>query len=1061
MPSPVSPQLSLFLNSLPFAGWCFDKRTKRILFANDAALSITRFSLEEYANLRIDDFITLKNASFDTETKATITTNKNKKIKVRCWFKTLSLERSTYAILYADKIHTIKRKRIIETKESLQKVNERLSDTLNFAKMGGIEMDLTTFQLTISPEFLRIVEADDHPSSASLRDFVQAFVVEEERHLIYDNIKEGLAVGEISKKEVPIAFSIVTSKGRRKSIEGKAFFRRDSALGIFHDVTEERTIEREYIRKSRQLEGILNSITDGFFALDANWCFILANVIFEKMSGVETGGLLGKNLWEVFPFLRDSPLSKIYKEAFSTGESKVVEYVSIHRPGVIYEINVYPNTDGLLVYFRDVSRKKKQEEEVERLAIIANHTRNSVIIFDKDGCITWVNRGFEQLTGYVQEEVLGKRTSDFLYGNETNPQAIDRIKRSLSFQEGYKIEILKYSKQGKPIWFDVEAIPLRNKSGEITGYISIEMDITQLKSAVAEMIKSQEELQTIVNNIPMDVFIKDLKGRYLFYNKTFERHFKDGLKPSPGFTDVDVFSRGYAHISLQGDEDVIRSKKPLRIEHDEEIAENTDTYYTVKFPMCDIEEKVYAVGGVSLQITDRKKMEIELRESEARYRSIVDNQLEMICRYREDGTLTFANKSFKQIFGIVDKFSDKFFWEFIPAEQIPAIKTYIQDLFNGKNIDLPIENRVRIKGEIRWHRWFSLPLKNEEGNVYEVQSIGQDITKHKKLEFEQARLDKIVRESHNEIFIFNAESLALEYGNSSVLRNLGFSLEEFKQLKLYDLFTFPDEMAVRVLLKGLDNPETDRLQLQLKLKRKDGSSYNVEVLIQILEKGHSFVFIASDITAKLITEKKLLDTIAEKEVLIKEIHHRVKNNLQLISSLLYLKMITLEHTEVRGFLENIRQKIRSISLIHERLLQSETLDKVEISDYLGKLIKDIQVTYFRQDQDVEVQAEIEENTMSLDTAIICGLIVNEIVTNAMKHAFAGRSQGLIHVALHKTELPKHYTLTIADNGVTLPAHISPETDSSFGMQLIDVFVKQLNGSLNIIRGNGTRFQITF
>lgn len=328
------------------------------------------------------------------------------------------------------------------------------------------------------------------------------------------------------------------------------------------------------------------------------------------------------------------------------------------------------------------------------------------------------------------------------------------------------------------------------------------------------------------------------------------------------------------------------------------------------------------------------------------------------------------------------------------------------------------------------------------------------------LEAKHSRLDQIVRVSHNEIYLVTDKTLNFDYANTSALKNLGYTLEELKALKLTDLFSFPDQMALDALLNSLRKADTDHLKLQLRYTRKNGTHYDAEVLIQVLEKDKLFLLIVTDITDKLITEKKLLDTIHEKETLIKEIHHRVKNNLQLISSIIYLKLVSLGQSDMRNFLEDTRQKIRSIALIHERLLQTEKLDKVEISDYLGKLIHDLEVTYHRQDLVLQIKTNIENKMIGLDTAIICGLIVNELVTNAIKHAFSGRNEGLIYIELFTKEDSK-FVLSVADNGVTLPEHITPGSSDSFGMQLIDVFVKQLSGTFEIIREKGTKFLIEF
>jgi two-component sensor histidine kinase len=265
-------------------------------------------------------------------------------------------------------------------------------------------------------------------------------------------------------------------------------------------------------------------------------------------------------------------------------------------------------------------------------------------------------------------------------------------------------------------------------------------------------------------------------------------------------------------------------------------------------------------------------------------------------------------------------------------------------------------------------------------------------------------------------------------------------------------------MAIQALLNTLRKNQTDRLELQLRFNRRSGEFYDGEVLIQVLEQGQSFVLIISDITDKLITEKKLLHTIHEKETLIKEIHHRVKNNLQLISSIIYLKLTSVADSDIKSFLEDTRQKIRSIALIHERLLQTENLDKVEISDYLGKLIQDLKLTYFRDGHVLNISTEFDTEMMTLDMAIICGLIVNELLTNSIKHAFPGNKPGNINIRFSNAG---GYRLVVEDNGIGLPKNVEPGNSTSFGMQLIDVFVKQLNGKLSIDRAKGTVFQIEF
>jgi PAS domain S-box-containing protein len=506
--------------------------------------------------------------------------------------------------------------------------------------------------------------------------------------------------------------------------------------------------------------------------------------------------------------------------------------------------------------------------------------------------------------------------------------------------EGFRTEILNYSKSGRKYWVDIEVMPIKGESGEVNGFMAIKSDITVLKTAVQEMLKSENLLQTIMDNAPILVFLKDLEGRYTFFNKTFTK-FHPGDYSRKVITDHDLFNPDEANGFQSTDRHIIQTRETLELEQDVVQNGKTDSFYTIKFPLMDDKKNVYAVGGIALRITERKQAE-------------------------------------------------------------------------------------------------------------------QD---RKKLESGQARLDKIVRESYNEIYLFNWDSLRFEFANASALRNIGYTHEELITCKFSDLFSYPDEMALQVLLGPLRRGETDRLQLQIKHSRKDGTYYDVDTLIQVLEKQQSFVAIATDITQKLVTEKKLLATILEKETLIKEIHHRVKNNLQLISSIIYIKMASLKEPEIKYFLQNTRQKIRTISLIHERLLQSETLDKVEISDYLGKLMYDLQTTNARQDLALEIKTNIQEIIIDLDTAIYCGLIANELITNAIKHAFKGRSAGVIEVLFKQVQ--EEFLLSVSDNGITMPLSVEPGKSGSFGMQLLEIFARQLGGTIEIIREKGTKFQIRF
>lgn len=175
--------------------------------------------------------------------------------------------------------------------------------------------------------------------------------------------------------------------------------------------------------------------------------------------------------------------------------------------------------------------------------------------------------------------------------------------------------------------------------------------------------------------------------------------------------------------------------------------------------------------------------------------------------------------------------------------------------------------------------------------------------------------------------------------------------------------------------------------------------------------------------------------------------------------MLYLKLSAVEQAETRRFLEDVREKIRAIALIHERLLQTERKDTVEVGHYLGKLVYEIQKTWSGAALSVNVGTFFDHSYLKPDQAIMCGLIVNELMANAFRHAFQGRDAGQLTVIFR--EHNGAFMLSVADDGISLPTDVQPGKSPTFGMQLIDVCTRQLGGRLEVVRQPGTHVQIHF
>ena len=204
-----------------------------------------------------------------------------------------------------------------------------------------------------------------------------------------------------------------------------------------------------------------------------------------------------------------------------------------------------------------------------------------------------------------------------------------------------------------------------------------------------------------------------------------------------------------------------------------------------------------------------------------------------------------------------------------------------------------------------------------------------------------------------------------------------------------------------------------------------------------------------------ITEKKN----EEKESLLKEIHHRVKNNLQVISSILNLQSSFVHDDKTLDLLQESRNRIRSMAMIHENLYRTTNFASINFSGYILNLATNLVSTYRLSEEFVELKYEMEQVDLVLDQAIPCGLLVNELITNAIKYAFPNNRKGIITIELK--EKGDNIELLISDNGIGLPDNFIIEESDTLGLQLVLTLVEQLDGQIQLMNSPGTEFLIIF
>lgn len=236
----------------------------------------------------------------------------------------------------------------------------------------------------------------------------------------------------------------------------------------------------------------------------------------------------------------------------------------------------------------------------------------------------------------------------------------------------------------------------------------------------------------------------------------------------------------------------------------------------------------------------------------------------------------------------------------------------------------------------------------------------------------------------------------------------------------------------------------------------------------VLSEKHAVLQLAvysRDVTEEHERTEALRESLAVKDALLHEVHHRAKNNLQVISSLLNLQAASVESPEAKGLFRATQQRVSSMALIHETLYRSENLANIDFSVYAENLLDQLVFSFPLSDRKVETLCEVEELRLSIDTALPCGLILNELITNALKHAFPpgcpADSAPCLRVEFRRVADSQDLLLCVQDNGQGIPEGLDIEHLDSLGMQLIQTLVGQLDGHLRIERNQGTEIQITF
>ena len=475
--------------------------------------------------------------------------------------------------------------------------------------------------------------------------------------------------------------------------------------------------------------------------------------------------------------------------------------------------------------------------------------------------------------------------------------------------------------------------------------------------------------------------------------------------------------------------------------------------------------KPVRIHGTVQDITDRKSAEKESEESKKLLEAITEQTDVSILVRSEDGEHLFVNRKWKETFGlenvdVIGKTVHELFDEreagFISQKDMSILK-------NGRAEQY--EERVKTVEGYRYFMVNKFPLKNVYGNERAIGGIGTDITELKntqeKLETAEQKFRNVVEYSTN-LFYTHDVNHELTYLSPQSKKFFGFEPEEAKRRWTEFVTDNPiNEAGFNSTVKAIETGEPQP-SYQLQLKKGNGEIVWVEVNEAPVVKDGKTVGITgslTDITERKQVQEEIKKSLKEKETLLAEIHHRVKNNLAVVASMMQMQAhVTTDERLSQSLLESV-MRIKSMANIHEYLYKSQHFANLDFSENLESIVTNV-IGAMQFELKIDTKFNCNSVMLNVNQAIPCSLIVNEVITNILKHAFKGRSEGRVSVEL--SEVKDQVQLKISDDGVGMPVGFDPEKIETLGMMLIKTLSEQLDGEFNYFSPDkGTTFSLSF
>ncbi|MDM7926717.1 MAG: PAS domain S-box protein [bacterium] len=840
--------------------------------------------------------------------------------------------------------------------------------------------------------------------------------------------------------------------------------------GVAEDITVRVRTEEALKQAQTRLSGFMDSAAESIYLLDADLNFVDVNRRGLEILNLKREQIIGKNLADLLPEHRESWRYTRHLEVIRTGEPFETEDFVAHPVfgDMYFIVKAFKAGDGLGLIAHEITGRVRAEQALQsserRFRALIENSSDAIALIDSAGIVLYHSPSYERVMGYRADERAGKSTFDLIH-----PEDRPRVSELLAgiLRDGGRVPVPPVRvRHADGTWRWIEGVA-NNLIGEpaVSALVVNFRDITERKEAEKALAHSHDLMRYIIEHNRSAVAVHNREMKYIYVSQRYLDDYKVKEQDVIGKHHYDVFPdlpqkwRDVHQRVLQG---AVESA-----EDDPYVREDGSVDWT-RWECRPWYEADGSIGGLIVYtevITERKRAETELRLAHMRNEALLAAIPDIVMEVDNRKIYTWANRAGLEFFGedVVGKEASEYF----VGEQ--DVYRSVRAVFEGREETVYVESwQKRKDGEKRLLAWWCRSLKDADGRVTGALSSARDITDRKRMENELMQSEALLQASQKTarmghfIWDIGTDSVTVSRTLEEVL---GIDARYPHTLEGWLGLVHPEDRArFRDSLTPAGMRELRSFDTLCRVRRpKSRKILWVQVIghVEIDAVGNPVQFFGTiqDVTERKLAEERIQADLREKEILLKEIHHRVKNNLQVISSMLALQSKSIADPEIQAVFQSCRNRVHSIGLVHEKLYRSKSLTSVDFSEYARTMIREMMIHYDMGSR-VGVKICMRPIQLDIETAIPVGLILSELVTNALKHAFPADREGTLRVDF-RSYRRRFWRMAVSDDGVGLPRGKNGPGSEGFGMELIRILTEQLDGRLQVRRAKGATFTVTF